>query len=71
MALQLALGKNALASLSVGVGDIVTLYNLGRRFGNWLTASEDDQNLLKLLDCDELDVLKRRGLIDLNAFNKR
>ena len=71
MALQLALGKNALASLGVGVGDIVTLYNLGRRFGNWLTASEDDQKLLKLLDCDELDVLKRRGLIDLNAFNKR
>ena len=71
MAVQLSLGKHALVALGFGVGDVVTLHSLGRRFGNWITATEEDQKLLKLLDCDELDVLRRQGVIDLKAFNQK
>jgi hypothetical protein len=69
--MSLKLSKNVLAATGYGAGDIVTLYNLGRRFGNWLTVSEDDQALLKLLGCDEPDLLRRRDIMDLRAFNKR
>src|SRR5437763_832561 len=71
MAIQLATGPRSLIALGVGAGDLATLYALGQRVGNWLTAAPGDRNLLEFLEQDEMDLFRRRGLIDIDAFNKR
>ena len=71
MALQIATGPGSLISLGVGPSDVYTLITLGQRVGNWWTAVSGDKDFLALLDQDELDIMRRKGLIDLPAFNKR
>ena len=70
MALQVSTGYGSLLALGVGAGDIASIYSLGRRVGNWWTASSGDEELLRLLDEDELNILKRRGVLDIARFNK-
>ena len=71
MALQITTGPGSLISLGVGPSDVYTLITLGQRVGNWWTAVSGDKDFLALLDQDELDIMRRKGLIDLPAFNKR
>ena len=71
MALQIATGPGSLISLGVGPSDVYTLITLGQRVGNWWTAVSGDKDFLALLDQDKLDIMRRKGLIDLPAFNKR
>ncbi|MCJ1333383.1 hypothetical protein MMC10_010079 [Thelotrema lepadinum] len=71
MALQVSTGPQSLVGLGISVSDVATLYGLARRFGNWLTAATGDQEFLNLLDQDEMDILHRKGLIDLLRFNKQ
>ena len=49
---------------------MATIYSLGRRVGNWWTASSGDEEFLHLLDEDELNLLTRRGVLDAARFNK-
>ena len=35
-----------------------------RKVGNWWTAASGDQDLLKVEDEDEANILKRRGVLD-------
>ena len=70
MSLQVATGPGSLISLGISVGDVATFYGMARRVGNWLTAASGDQTLLSLLDQDELDIIRRKGLIDILRFNK-
>lgn len=63
MALQLTTGYGSLLALGVGAGDIASIYSLGRRVGDCWTASSGDEDFLRLLDEDELNILKRRGVL--------
>lgn len=69
MTLQATTGYGSLIAIGLGVGDVATIYSLGRRFGNWWTAASGDDDLLRTLDEDEMNILRRRGLIDLPRFN--
>ncbi|KAK7424053.1 hypothetical protein QQX98_000663 [Neonectria punicea] len=71
MSLQVTTGANSLVGLGFGVSDVVTIWSLGQRFGNWMTAASGDRDFLQLLDLDELDILRRRGLVDTLRFNKK
>ena len=71
MALQLTTGAGSLVALGVGAGDVYSLITLGQRVGNWWTAISGDRDFLALLDQDEFEILRRKGLIDLRTFNKR
>ena len=71
MSIQAITSPRSLIALGVGAGDLATLYSLGQRVGNWLTAASGDKYLLKFLEQDEMDLFRRRGLIDIGAFNKR
>jgi hypothetical protein len=71
MSVQALTGRDSLVAVGLGVGDISSLVSLGHRVGNWWTASSGDEEFLSMLNEDEFEILKRRGLIDLPAFNKR
>jgi hypothetical protein len=70
MSIQITTGIGSLVALGFSVGDLTTLWSLARKVGNWMSAASGDENLLKILDQDELDILRRRGLIDIDRFNK-
>ncbi|KAI1176952.1 hypothetical protein F4777DRAFT_544049 [Nemania sp. FL0916] len=71
MSIQLATAAGGLVSLGVGVGDVAAIISYGKRIGNWWTGPSGDAELLKLLDEDGNSVFQRRGLLDIQAFNKR
>ncbi|KAK0724195.1 hypothetical protein B0H67DRAFT_567433 [Lasiosphaeris hirsuta] len=71
MSIQATVGSSGLIAAGISFGDVATLYTLGRRVGNWITAENGDKELLAQLEEDELSVLQRRGLIDITRFQKR
>ena len=71
MAVQAVAGPGSLISLGISISDVATFYGLAKRVGNWLSAVSGDQEFLELLGQDELDILQRKGLIDIQRFNKR
>ena len=62
MALTVTTGVGSLISLGFGVSDIVTLINLGRLAGNWISANSGDRDLLDILHEDEHNLLVRKGV---------
>lgn len=70
MSLQLTTGPGSLAALGISVSDIATIVSLSRRFGNWMTAASGDEDFLRFLDTDEFEILRRRGLLDIDKFNR-
>ena len=71
MSISITTGLGSLLNLGIGAGDIAVLYSTGRQVGNWLTASSGDADFLNLLQEDEHEILRRRGVFDLQQFNKR
>ncbi|KAH7208187.1 hypothetical protein BKA60DRAFT_624070 [Fusarium oxysporum] len=71
MSIQVTTAPGALVALGIGAGDVASIISLGQRIGNWWTGPSGDNNLLELLDEEASDILKRRGLMDILAFNKR
>ena len=71
MALQITAGPGSLISLGVSASDVYTLVTLGQRVGNWWMAESGDKDFLALLDQDEYEIIRRKGLVDLPTFNKR
>ncbi|KAF5984642.1 hypothetical protein FCOIX_2531 [Fusarium coicis] len=71
MSIQVTTAPGALVALGIGAGDVASIISLGQRIGNWWTGPSGDNNLLELLDEEASDILKRRGLMDVLAFNKR
>jgi hypothetical protein len=69
MAIQISTGS--LIALGVSAGDVATIFGLSKRIGNWWSAASGDDEFLSMLDEDEFNILRRRGLIDLPSFNKR
>ncbi|KAK3998209.1 hypothetical protein QBC44DRAFT_376070 [Cladorrhinum sp. PSN332] len=64
-------GVGSPTALGLGISDVATLFSLSKRVGNWLSAASGDRDFLELLDQDELDILRRGGLIGTRQFNKR
>lgn len=50
---------------------MATILGLSKRVGNWLSAAPGDDEFMSLLDEDEFNIIRRRGLVDLLSFNKR
>jgi len=71
MSVQISTGVRSLVALGLGIGDVATIFTLGHRVGNWITASSGDVDFLALLDQDEMTFLTRRGTMDMAQFNKR
>ena len=71
MSIQSLLGSRSLVAIGISAGDVATLYTVGRRVGNWFTATTGDAEFLALLEEDEFDILKRRGVIDIIRFQAR
>jgi hypothetical protein len=71
MSIQSLISANSLVAAGIGIGDVVTIYTLGRRIGNWTSAESGDRDLLALLEEDETSILKRRGVIDIVRFKSR
>lgn len=69
MSLQVSTAYGSLLAVGIGSHDIAAIYSLGRRLGNWWTASSGDGDLLRLLDQDQMDLLTRRGILDVLLFN--
>ncbi|KAI8716691.1 hypothetical protein NCS52_00963300 [Fusarium sp. LHS14.1] len=71
MSIQVTTAPGALVALGLGFSDVSTLVALGRRVGNWWTATDGDKEFLSLLEEDASNILQRRGLLDVPSFNKR
>lgn len=71
MSLQSLVGRSSFITIGIGAGDVATLYTVGRRIGNWLTAASGDEDFLAMLEEDETSILKRRGVIDMINFKKK
>ena len=69
MSIQISTGSPV--ALGVGAGDVATILGLSKRVGNWLSAAPGDDEFMSLLDEDEFNIIRRRGLVDLLSFNKR
>lgn len=71
MSIQVSAGTGSLIALGVRVGDVFSLVSLSQSLGNWWTASSGDDEFLNMLNEDEFNILRRRGLLDMPSFNKR
>ena len=71
MSLTVTTGYKSLITLGVGAGDLAALVSVGNRLGNWISARKGDEDFLALLEQDEIDIIRRRGLLDIVRFNKR
>ncbi|KAJ4215005.1 hypothetical protein NW759_010034 [Fusarium solani] len=70
MSIQVTTAPGALVALRLGVNNISILITLGGRVRNWWTAADGDKDFLSLLDEDASNILQRRELLDIPAFNK-
>src|SRR5690349_6818786 len=71
MSISVTAGLGSRVDLGIGAGYLSVLYSVGRRFVNWLTASSGDADFLNLLQEDEHEILRRRGVFDHQQFNRR
>ena len=62
---------SSLLSLGVSVGDIATIYGAARKAGTWIKAQWNDCQLLEFLQVEKPDLIKRKGLIDVEKLNER
>ena len=68
MSLTVTTGAGSLVSLGLGISDVVTLINLGRLAGNWMSARSGDRDLLDMLQEDERNFVLRKGVFDVLRF---
>ena len=62
---------SSLISLGLSTSDIAIIYGAARKAGTWVKAQWNDQQLLGFLQVETDDIMKRRGLIDVNRLNER
>ncbi|KAI4190122.1 MAG: hypothetical protein L6R41_000991 [Letrouitia leprolyta] len=71
MALSIQLGARSLGTLGISVSDVAAILQHGRVFGNWLRASQNDQELFESISEVYGAVMTRRGLVDVTLMNNR
>lgn len=62
---------SSLISLGVSAGDVAALWSYGRKFGSFVSTASADKDFLAILDTDDATILRRTGLFDPLAWNKR
>ena len=62
MAVSIVAGTNGLLQLGLSISDLALLIDQGKKFGNFVRAGQNDNDLFDVLDEDREAVLKRRGL---------
>lgn len=70
-ALSIQLGAQSLLNLGVSLGDIGTLVQHARTFGNWLRTKQNDEELFESMSEVYGEVLHRRGLVDTTLMMNR
>lgn len=71
MSLTVAAGAKSLISLGVSLSDIALLYDWGRKFGNFLRAAKNEEELLESIMETSDAILKRRGLVEVARMESR
>ena len=71
MSLTLATGAKSLISLGVSLSDVALLYDWGRKFGNFLRAAKNEEELLESIMESPDALLKRRGLVEVARMESR
>ena len=68
MTLQALSGTEIYWGLDFSESDFAVLIGLGKRLGNWLTATSGGTQLFELLNEDASIIVRRRGLLDRSKF---
>lgn len=71
MAVSIVAGASGLLQLGLSISDVALLYDQGKKFGNFVRAGHNDDDLFDVLDEDREAVLKRRGLVDAPEMENR
>jgi hypothetical protein len=71
MFLAVAVSSNQLLHLGVGLSDISLLISSGRKIGNWLRVSANDDELLTSIHENPDAVLKRRDPVETLRMDRR
>ena len=64
MAVSVVAGTNGLLQLGLSISDLALSIDQGKKFGNFVRAGQNDDDLFDGLGEDREAVLKRRGLLD-------
>ncbi|CAN9308526.1 unnamed protein product [Alternaria sp. RS040] len=71
MAVSIVAGTNGLIQLGLSISDLALLIDQGKKFGNFVRAGQNDNDLFDVLDEDREAVLKRGGLVGAREMEKR
>ena len=70
MAISITTGVHGLMQLGVSVSDIALLFDQGKKFGNFVRAGQNDNDLFDILNEDREALLQRRGLVDTSQMEQ-
>jgi hypothetical protein len=71
MALSIVAGTSGLIQLGLSISDVALLVDLGKKFGSFVRAGQNDNDLFDVIAEDREAVLVRRGLVDAREMEKR
>jgi hypothetical protein len=71
MALSIIAGTGGLLQLGLSISDIALCVDLGKKFGNFVRAGQNDNDLFEVLNEDREALFRRRGLVDAVEMEKR
>ncbi|KAG9186311.1 hypothetical protein G6011_02867 [Alternaria panax] len=70
MALSIIAGTGGLIQLGLSISDIALCVDLGKKFGNFVRAGQNDSDLFEILSEDREALFRRRGLVDAVDMEK-
>ncbi|CZT08334.1 uncharacterized protein RAG0_13444 [Rhynchosporium agropyri] len=71
MAVALTVGTAQLLQLGVSLSDVALVLSQGRKVGNWLRTSNNDEELLSSIGEKQEAILKRRDLVDVTYMERK
>jgi hypothetical protein len=70
MAVSIVAGTNGLLQLGLSISDLALLIDQGKKFGNFVRAGQNDDDLFDILNEDREAVLQRQGLVETHEMEK-
>src|SRR5262245_48320867 len=70
MSITVATGVKSLVSIGLGISDVALLYDRGKKIGNWLRLSANDEDFFASIQEDDSALLKRRGLVEISRMEQ-
>jgi len=71
MAVSIVAGTNGLIQLGLSLSDLALLIDQGKKFGNFVRAGQNDNDLFDVLNEDREAILRRGGLVNAPEMEKR